>query len=167
MEQFVAEEQREMTSTDPNEQNISKCFEVADHTLQNNGTQDELTAAVDAYIASLLPDTPPAAKKNKVEAETNATGKSDGGNANANANASASASGGAKQISIKLNTSNENKFKEFQRMFAAVPGSAYELTRTSVDVDEVDGTAAEVIANKATTAGWYSCGVAMSCLFCL
>jgi dephospho-CoA kinase len=52
-DQFVAEEKAEMSSTDPNMQNISKCFELADATLHNNGSLAELQEQVDEYLATL------------------------------------------------------------------------------------------------------------------
>lgn len=36
-ETFIANEEREMNSKDPNKQNLKKCIEMADFTLQNNG----------------------------------------------------------------------------------------------------------------------------------
>lgn len=41
-ETFIANEQREMTSNDPNKQNLKKCIELADCTLMNNGSIEEL-----------------------------------------------------------------------------------------------------------------------------
>lgn len=41
-ETFVENEQREMTTSDPNKQNLKKCIEQADIVLINNGTIDEL-----------------------------------------------------------------------------------------------------------------------------
>jgi len=41
-EEFTANEQREMTATDPNKQNLSRCIAMADYTLCNDGTIDEL-----------------------------------------------------------------------------------------------------------------------------
>ena len=41
-EEFLSNEQREMISTDPNKQNLSKCIEMANCLLTNNGTIDEL-----------------------------------------------------------------------------------------------------------------------------
>ena len=37
-DEFTANEQREMTSTDPNKQNLSRCIEMADYTLCNDFT---------------------------------------------------------------------------------------------------------------------------------
>ena len=41
-ETFRANEKRELTSTDPNKQNLSVCIDNADIVLNNNGTVDEL-----------------------------------------------------------------------------------------------------------------------------
>lgn len=41
-ETFVENEQREMTSTDPNRQNLKKCIEMADMVLINDGSVEEL-----------------------------------------------------------------------------------------------------------------------------
>ena len=40
-EKFMEDEQREMFSTDPFKQNLSRCIELADFTLTNNGTLDD------------------------------------------------------------------------------------------------------------------------------
>ncbi|PLX12043.1 MAG: hypothetical protein C0598_06810 [Marinilabiliales bacterium] len=47
---FIANEKREMTSTDPNKQNLSKCIEKADFVLNNNGTVDELISQLNSII---------------------------------------------------------------------------------------------------------------------
>ena len=49
-EEFRANEQREMTATDPNKQNLSRCIEMADYTLCNDGTIDELYLQLDKVI---------------------------------------------------------------------------------------------------------------------
>jgi dephospho-CoA kinase len=41
-EEFLSNEQREMTSTDPNKQNLSKCIAMADCLLNNNGSIEGL-----------------------------------------------------------------------------------------------------------------------------
>ena len=41
-EEFTANEQREMNTSDPNKQNLSRCIAMADYTLCNDGTIDEL-----------------------------------------------------------------------------------------------------------------------------
>lgn len=35
-EEFISNEQREMTNTDPTKQNVAKCMEMADHVFTNN-----------------------------------------------------------------------------------------------------------------------------------
>lgn len=49
-ETFSDNEDREMTSTDPNKQNLSACMQLADYSLLNNGTFDELYRQIDAVI---------------------------------------------------------------------------------------------------------------------
>jgi len=39
---FLANEKREMTTEDPNKQNLQKCIQMADITLHNDGSIDEL-----------------------------------------------------------------------------------------------------------------------------
>eukprot|EP01001_Neometanema_parovale_P008302 NODE_4584_length_1043_cov_167.586957_g4381_i0.p1 GENE.NODE_4584_length_1043_cov_167.586957_g4381_i0~~NODE_4584_length_1043_cov_167.586957_g4381_i0.p1 ORF type:complete len:223 (+),score=49.03 NODE_4584_length_1043_cov_167.586957_g4381_i0:92-760(+) len=51
---------------------------------------------------------------------------------------------------LKLNTSNQNKFKEFQRMFA---GHGITLESTHKDLPEIDAEPELVIAHKATQCG--------------
>lgn len=41
-ETFIASEGREMTSTDPNKQNLAKCIDLADVVLNNNGSISQL-----------------------------------------------------------------------------------------------------------------------------
>lgn len=41
-EKFLADEEREMDSTDPNKQNLKKCIEMADYIVDNNGTIEDL-----------------------------------------------------------------------------------------------------------------------------
>ena len=52
-EEFVAQEQREMHSTDPNKQNIFACMKLADYNLMNNGTIPELEVATDLIFKFL------------------------------------------------------------------------------------------------------------------
>jgi dephospho-CoA kinase len=52
-ETFIANEQREMVSTDPNKQNLSKCMEQADFRLNNNGDFQELYRQIDMLIAGI------------------------------------------------------------------------------------------------------------------
>lgn len=52
---------------------------------------------------------------------------------------------------LRINTSNQNKLKEFQRMFSTF--GVHSLDHTSVDLEEILGTPLEVVQNKATEAG--------------
>ena len=49
-ETFLANEQREMTSSDPNKQNLSTCIARADVVLQNNGDRESLYQEVDRIM---------------------------------------------------------------------------------------------------------------------
>jgi len=50
---FLENEQREMNSSDPNQQNLSKCIELADFRLFNNGTIDQLNRELEEILAGL------------------------------------------------------------------------------------------------------------------
>jgi len=50
---FVAQEAREMANRDPEKQNIAAVMRLADATIENDGTLDELHAAVDAFLAQV------------------------------------------------------------------------------------------------------------------
>ncbi|MDR1112860.1 MAG: AAA family ATPase [Bacteroidales bacterium] len=52
-ETFIANEQREMVSANPNRQNLSKCMEQADFRLNNNGDFQELYRQIDTIIAGI------------------------------------------------------------------------------------------------------------------
>lgn len=52
-ETFLANERREMTSTDPNKQNLSVCIARADTVLQNNGDLAALYQAVDEVMQEI------------------------------------------------------------------------------------------------------------------
>jgi len=52
-EKFQADEEREMTSTDPNKQNLHAVMAMADAVLTNDGTQEELHAQVEAQLRTL------------------------------------------------------------------------------------------------------------------
>ncbi len=52
-ETFLANEQREMTSTDPNHQNLAACIAQADYRFNNNGAVDELIKQVDTTLLNL------------------------------------------------------------------------------------------------------------------
>lgn len=53
LETFISNEKREMDSTDPNNQNIGKCMELADFNFINNGTVHELEQAVEKSLSAL------------------------------------------------------------------------------------------------------------------
>lgn len=52
-ETFIENEQREMTSDDPNKQNLSKCIAMADYTLLNNGDFEALYQQIDKIIKNI------------------------------------------------------------------------------------------------------------------
>jgi dephospho-CoA kinase len=49
-ETFLANEAREMTTQDPNKQNLKKCIDMADYIFDNSGTVDELNTKVARVI---------------------------------------------------------------------------------------------------------------------
>ncbi|MDZ4668491.1 MAG: AAA family ATPase [bacterium] len=49
-ETFEANEERELTSADPNKQNLSACMALANHHFSNNGTFDELYKQLDLVV---------------------------------------------------------------------------------------------------------------------
>lgn len=53
-ETFVANENREMNSQDPNNQNLTICIQMADFVLQNDGDIDQLNSELDNIIAKIL-----------------------------------------------------------------------------------------------------------------
>ena len=52
-ETFLENERREMTSDDPNAQNLAKCIEMADLKFLNNGTIEQLNRQVEAAMGNL------------------------------------------------------------------------------------------------------------------
>jgi len=54
IETFLENEKREMQSTDPNKQNISKCIEMADYLFENDSTIGKLQDKVNAVISHIL-----------------------------------------------------------------------------------------------------------------
>lgn len=48
--EFVAAEEKEMHSSDPNRQNLARCIELADHVIRNDGTVEELFATTAAVL---------------------------------------------------------------------------------------------------------------------
>ena len=55
-ETFLENEKREMQSSDPNKQNISKCIEMADYLFENDESIEALHKKVDAVISKILKD---------------------------------------------------------------------------------------------------------------
>ena len=53
LEKFIEQEETEMKSDDPNKQNLMKCISMADYTLDNNGTFDELYKQIDEVIEKI------------------------------------------------------------------------------------------------------------------
>lgn len=51
---FCSDEEREMTSTDPNKQNLSVCIEEAHFLLQNDSTLESLHMRIDSVIIKIL-----------------------------------------------------------------------------------------------------------------
>lgn len=49
-EKFVDQENAEMTSKNPNEQNLSRCMELADYKVDNNGTIEELNTKIEEIL---------------------------------------------------------------------------------------------------------------------
>ena len=47
---FLANEKREYSTSDPNKQNLSKCIQLADIVLQNNGSLNELNAQLEKHL---------------------------------------------------------------------------------------------------------------------
>ncbi len=56
-ETFIANENREMTTDDPNKQNLKKCIEMADFVIENNGTPDELLEKMQVILSKINLDT--------------------------------------------------------------------------------------------------------------
>ena len=53
MEKFLSDEAREISSTDPNKQNISACINLADYVFTNNGDREDLHRQVDRVMDTL------------------------------------------------------------------------------------------------------------------
>ena len=54
-EKFKFDEDREMTATDPNKQNISACIKMADAVIMNDHGKEELYVQVDKALESFFP----------------------------------------------------------------------------------------------------------------
>lgn len=52
--EFMMNETREMTSNDPNNQNISRCMEMADYVFLNDGNIDDLKKQLDNVMDDLV-----------------------------------------------------------------------------------------------------------------
>ncbi|MEI6885658.1 MAG: AAA family ATPase [Bacteroidota bacterium] len=52
-ETFLENEEREMTSEDPNKQNLKECIRMADFVLDNSGSKEELYAQLEAILKKL------------------------------------------------------------------------------------------------------------------
>lgn len=50
---FRMNEEREMTATDPNKQNLSACMKLADFRFENNGSFEELYRQIDAALQQI------------------------------------------------------------------------------------------------------------------
>ena len=52
-ETFIANEEREMSSTDPNHQNVGRCMQMADYVFQNDGDFEDLYCQVEKVMRGL------------------------------------------------------------------------------------------------------------------
>lgn len=52
--EFMMNEAREMSSNDPNNQNISRCMEMADYVFLNDGDMDVLKKQIDQVMSHLI-----------------------------------------------------------------------------------------------------------------
>jgi len=53
-EEFIAHEEREMSSTDPNKQNLRRCIELADYSIENNSSIDDLHNSLEKILLNIL-----------------------------------------------------------------------------------------------------------------
>ena len=53
-ETFIANEKREFTTSDPNKQNLSRCIQLADIVIQNNGSLDELQQQLEDKLVEIV-----------------------------------------------------------------------------------------------------------------
>jgi len=51
---FLENEKREMSSDDPNKQNLSKCMQMADFVMTNNGTMEELQSQCENFLKQII-----------------------------------------------------------------------------------------------------------------
>ena len=52
-ETFLGNEEREMTSDDPNKQNLKECIQMADFVLINNGSREKLYAQIEKILKKI------------------------------------------------------------------------------------------------------------------
>ena len=52
-ETFIANEEREMSSSDPNHQNVGRCMQMADYVFVNDGDFDDLYQQVEEVMSTL------------------------------------------------------------------------------------------------------------------
>ena len=52
-ETFLSNEKREMSTADPNKQNLGKCIEMSDFVFYNDGSMDELFTRVEEVLAEI------------------------------------------------------------------------------------------------------------------
>ncbi len=52
-ETFLSNEKREMSTTDPNKQNLGKCIEMADFVFYNDGTMEDLFRKVEEVLKKI------------------------------------------------------------------------------------------------------------------
>ncbi len=50
LEKFIADEKREMTSSDSHKQNLAACFNMADYCFYNNGSREKLHKRTEAIV---------------------------------------------------------------------------------------------------------------------
>lgn len=55
-EEFLGNEQREMSATDPNKQNLAKCMEMADYRLDNSGSLDDFNKHIEDLYKKVQDD---------------------------------------------------------------------------------------------------------------
>jgi dephospho-CoA kinase len=51
---FIANENREFETTDPNHQNLKKCIEMADFIFINDGNREDLYAQVETILLKIV-----------------------------------------------------------------------------------------------------------------
>lgn len=54
-ETFLSNEQREMSTTDPNKQNLGKCIQMADYKIENDGDVEALYGEIDKILKEIMP----------------------------------------------------------------------------------------------------------------